>query len=257
MTRIINLYKERGETPLERIERYKTEHPELAEDKFTYAGRLDPMAEGVLLVLQSPTQGEKERYLDLDKWYEVSILFGVGTDTYDPLGIITECSATRTKQISIHPHNFITEVIGLVGTREEEYPPYSSQPVGGKPLFEWAREGRLHEIVIPKHVVTINSAECVRMTHITGEEVLADVLAGIDLVQGDFRQSQIKAIWERTIGPLYNVQFPVATLRIHVESGAYMRMIAKRLGDAMNTPAIALHIKRTRVGRFDQDTAEQ
>ena len=32
----------------------------------------------------------------------------------------------------------------LEGEYEQEYPPYSSKSVGGKPLFKWAREGRLH-----------------------------------------------------------------------------------------------------------------
>ena len=48
---ILKLYKNRGETPLECINRFKKENPEYQKEKMTYAGRLDPLAEGLLLVL--------------------------------------------------------------------------------------------------------------------------------------------------------------------------------------------------------------
>jgi len=52
----------------------------------TYAGRLDPLAEGLLLVLTGEECKNKEKYLGLDKEYEVDVLFGFATDTYDILG---------------------------------------------------------------------------------------------------------------------------------------------------------------------------
>ena len=51
MKKILKLYKKEGETPLEAIERFRRKNPEYRNEKMTYAGRLDPMAEGVLLVL--------------------------------------------------------------------------------------------------------------------------------------------------------------------------------------------------------------
>ena len=52
----------------------------------TYAGRLDPMASGVLLVLAGEETKNKDKYLGLDKEYDFEILFGFATDTYDILG---------------------------------------------------------------------------------------------------------------------------------------------------------------------------
>jgi len=48
---ILNLYKNMGETPLECLERFKVENPKWQGVPMTYAGRLDPMAKGLLLVL--------------------------------------------------------------------------------------------------------------------------------------------------------------------------------------------------------------
>src|SRR5690242_6674833 len=82
------LYKTLGETPLECIQRFKKENPEFEKVNMTYAGRLDPMAEGLLLVLSGELVKEKEKYLDLPKTYIVEVLWGVETDTLDILGIL-------------------------------------------------------------------------------------------------------------------------------------------------------------------------
>ena len=48
---VILVYKNIGETPLEAIERAREEENISTDVPITYAGRLDPMAEGLLLVL--------------------------------------------------------------------------------------------------------------------------------------------------------------------------------------------------------------
>ena len=51
MPKYIILEKEVGQTPLQAVEIYKAKHPEFAEIPMAYAGRLDPMASGKLLIL--------------------------------------------------------------------------------------------------------------------------------------------------------------------------------------------------------------
>ena len=48
---VVNLYKQMGETPRERLERLRQQRPYYEHEVLSYAGRLDPMAEGVLLCL--------------------------------------------------------------------------------------------------------------------------------------------------------------------------------------------------------------
>ncbi|MEK7120642.1 MAG: hypothetical protein AAB840_00955, partial [Patescibacteria group bacterium] len=83
---ILNLYKKEGETPLERIRRFTTENPEYKNKKMTYAGRLDPMAEGVLIILTDEDVHIKDNFLRLDKEYEFEVLWAVSSDTHDILG---------------------------------------------------------------------------------------------------------------------------------------------------------------------------
>jgi tRNA pseudouridine(55) synthase len=87
---VITIYKKKGETPYEALMRLRLARPEYAALPLSYAGRLDPMAEGVLIVLVGEENKYREKYLDLEKTYKVQILFGIGTDTYDVLGKVID-----------------------------------------------------------------------------------------------------------------------------------------------------------------------
>src|SRR5258708_1099484 len=85
---IYNLYKHRGETPLECIQNFRTKHPEGKDEKWTYLGRLDPMADGVLLAATGNDAKRRDDFLNLDKEYDFTAIFGFATDSYDVLGKI-------------------------------------------------------------------------------------------------------------------------------------------------------------------------
>ena len=65
------IWKPVGLTPLEAIETLKEKEASLKEAKMTYAGRLDPLASGVLILLAGEDRFNKEDYLKLPKTYEV------------------------------------------------------------------------------------------------------------------------------------------------------------------------------------------
>jgi len=66
MKKVLTVYKNIGETPLECLERIRSERQELVKERLSYAGRLDPMAEGVMLILVGDENKEREKYLGLD-----------------------------------------------------------------------------------------------------------------------------------------------------------------------------------------------
>ena len=88
--KVINVYKKCGETPLDCINKLKNDDSNLRFLPMTYAGRLDPLAEGVLFILIGDECHKKDEYLSLGKVYEVDILFGFATDTYDVMGVFTK-----------------------------------------------------------------------------------------------------------------------------------------------------------------------
>lgn len=249
MKDILNLYKERGETPLARIERFRKEHPEYTNVPLSYMGRLDPMAEGVLLVLAGEANKRRAEYLDLDKEYTCDVLFGFSTDTYDLLGVLVE-AATRASHRALPVPLFLEYVAQLSGVRTQTYPPFSSKPLEGVPLFVRARKGDLDGCTLPEHRIEIHAASLVGTKRMSDTDLLAEIERAIGVVRGDFRQERILHLWRDTLRVLYGMQFDVATIELHCSSGTYVRSLAHELGGRVGIPALAMRIVRTRVGKW-------
>ncbi|HVY72920.1 MAG TPA: hypothetical protein VG984_02645 [Candidatus Paceibacterota bacterium] len=264
--KVLNLYKQLGETPAERLERLRVQRPEYAHEVLSYAGRLDPMAEGVMITLVGSANKMRDAYLDMSKEYVLDVLFGFSTDTYDVLGRVMDSGDTSsiTKKAI---EQGLNEYRGHVS---QEYPPYSSKAVEGKSLFQWAREGALGALVLPKKTVTVYDITLESMYKIKEPALLAYIEHSVGKVQGDFRQEEILAEWRRrlpnTLDPIEELkmskkeaaaasakirEFPCATVRISCSSGTYARSIAHGLGQDLGIPALALHILRTKVGEYD------
>ncbi len=243
---ILNLYKKPGETPLERLDRLRVQKPEYALEVLSYAGRLDPMAEGVLVALVGSANKRREEFLNLEKEYVLDILFGFATDTYDVLGkVIQNGDASLVTPAAIREG--LAEFRGAV---EQEYPPFSSKTVEGKSLFEWARNNSLGSLVMPSRTVTIHDAVLEVAYKVTEPDLLAYIEEGVNKVNGDFRQDEVIRLWKRQLRAAGTREFPCATVRISCTSGTYARSIAHGLGQSMGVPALALHILRTKVGEY-------
>ena len=246
---VYKLYKESGQTPLQCINILKNSEPQLKLSPATYAGRLDPLAEGVLLILIGPECLNKDKYLALDKEYEVDVLFGFSTDTYDIMGTITDNMDIVPRKEEIYKS--LNKIINdFIGTITQKYPPYSSRPVLGKPLFMWAREDKLSNIQIPEHKVEIKDINITGDYFIKGDELLLNVKERISKVHGDFRQEEIIKDWAKTLCNKNDQKYFVVKLKISCGSGVYVRGIADEIGKKLNIPALAYKIVRTRIGTF-------
>jgi len=247
MKKLIILNKKEGETPLEALDNLRLKHNEYKDTKMTYAGRLDPMASGVLLVLLGDEVKNKEKYLAFDKEYEFEVLFGFVTDTYDILGKVTnnhELSITNyelEKRIKLYLKTFLGESM-------QPYPIYSSKTVSGKQLFTYARAGEAVEI--PTRKIFIKSLKLEKVKEINGKKLLENIEKRVRKVKGDFRQKEIIEIWKNNLLPLNKEKFTIASFKIKCSSGTYVRGIANSLGNRMKIPALTFSITRTKVGRY-------
>ena len=216
------VYKKIGETPLMALEALRFDHPEWVGLPMTYAGRLDPVAEGVLLVLVGEDCKEKDKYLSLTKEYELSVLFGFDTDTYDLLGEVSSIlksekpeevfdflwsgraysesdksisEEVRGPKKSITSEGFNLVIKKFIGDIKQSYPPYSSRTVDGKPLFQIARDGKIDEVKIPEHIVHIENIEVLESKSVSKEDLGKHINSLINTVKGDFRQKEILETW--------------------------------------------------------------
>ena len=244
---IISVWKITGSTPLDVIKKLKKTYPEYGESKISYAGRLDPMAEGVLLLLIDEENKKRRKYEDLNKEYLAEIILGISTDSYDALGIIqkTENKELKNKEIEKTLKKFL-------GKYRQTYPPYSSKTVNGKPLYFWARENRLSEIKIPKKTVEVFIIKLESSTFVTGKGLFQEIIKKIALIKGNFRQEKIMNKWVVFNNKFKNEKFIKIKIYINCSSGTYIRGVADKLGRDLKCGAFALSITRVSVGSFNK-----
>ncbi|MFA6257797.1 MAG: hypothetical protein WC671_02165 [Candidatus Paceibacterota bacterium] len=250
MKNILLLNKKEGETPLAVLDSFRKKHKKYKDVKMTYAGRLDPMASGLLLVLVNKKVKNKEKYLNLEKEYNFEILFGFATDTYDILGIVVRQDLTTIinkkdleKEIKKHLKSFLGESI-------QRYPIYSSKTVKGKPLFTYARAGE--EVDIPERKIFIKKIKLEKIRTMDNKKLFKNIEKRIRKVKGDFRQDEILELWRKNLDVEHRVlnKFMTANLKIKCSSGTYVRGIANTLGEKLKIPALAFSIKRTKIGKY-------
>lgn len=248
MKNIIPVYKPIGITPLQTIQLLKKQHPEYKDSAITYAGRLDPMAHGVLLLLADQAIKQKATIMNMNKAYTVSILLGLETDTFDILGLVL------SNTIQKPPTNFFDNINQnknqFIGGIQQEYPPYSSKTVQGKPLFWWSRNNKLSDITLPTHQVTIHSLDTIDSTYISAPNLLNQITANIALITGDFRQKEIIKQWRKVLDTNQTYTFPILNVIVDCSSGTYMRSIAHQIGKILGCGGIAIEILRTQVGPY-------
>ena len=254
---IVTLDKPAGWTPLEALEDLRARTPALAEEPMVYAGRLDPMAEGVLLVLTGEDRHALPAHLAHDKTYEATFLFGVSSDTFDALGRVrlggavdglADVLGDGLPDVSPDVSACVAAVQALVGTHELPIPAWSAYRVRGRPLHAWAREGRIGEVAVPVRAMRVNRAADVVGERVRAADVVPEVNARIERVRGLFRQDEALLGWAR-VGtanpPLVKVR---ATL--DVVSGVYVRALADAVGARLGCGALLLALRRTRVGPY-------
>ncbi len=236
---MLEVYKKRGETPLEALDRTRIEFPDLAEETLSYAGRLDPMAEGILPVLVGPEENaNRKEFLGRDKQYVAHFMLGYGTDTGDVLGLLTG------KDLRIIDDQVIEEAIkSLSEITEQTYPWYSSKTVDGIPLFEYARSGNF-DIERPKRSVHIKSVDGIDITTESDAGLIKDIVTDIGQVRGDFRQAEIISLWNQAVeGKLVQMVSCV----LEVSSGTYIRALTESVSRKIGIPVVLYRLIRTKV----------
>lgn len=240
--KVHQVYKKIGQTPLQALNLLKR-RKKILDKNLSYAGRLDPMAEGVLLVLQNASLKERNKFLYLSKEYEAEVLFGFSTDSFDVLGLPKKHLTKNIEQIQI-----LKYLKKYQGKLKLGVPAYSSVPVKGKALFKWARAGKLGSLKIPKKEMEIKRIQVLKYGKFTNEQLLKKISKKIRKVSGDFRQEKILKAWKKCLTK--PDQYQALRLNIKCGSGTYIRSLADDLGRRVGVGAILLGLTRQAVGKY-------
>ena len=233
----IYLDKPLGKTPYDLIKELQYIKP----SKYSFAGRLDPMARGKMIILENEERKTQDQFCKYEKVYQFQILFGYSTDTYDILGLVQKKSLVN--------HIPALDLDKYLGTFKQPYPPYSSIIVNKKPLWLWSREGKIGDITIPEKEVTIWDLKFLGDIKIESNsellEKLEEKIFKLDTYRHkEFRVPQILKKWRDTIKNT-NGKPIIKQYEVRVSSGTYVRSLVNKIGEDLGCGALAWDINRT------------
>ncbi len=250
----ILLHKPQGLTPQQVITIYRQLHPKYQGLKLGTVGRLDPLAEGLLVVMVGKENKKQSFYRNLDKTYQVEFILGVSTDSYDLLGLPHKPLA-RIEAITAA--DLLPMLANMTGRIHQPYPPYSAVRVQSKPLYWWARQNRLHEIVIPVAERTIYNLSLLSINQINRNDFKAEIPRRVMSVAGDFRQDEIVAAWNKLLHTTQAETVWNIKLKVACSSGTFVRGLVNQIGQGLRCGATTRSIIRTKVGPWKLEHAEQ
>lgn len=239
----IKIYKPIGITSVELMNIYKKENN--IKERVSFAGRLDPMAHGEMILLKGEECKLQESYCGRDKIYEFQILYGFNTDTLDILGISNHIESPL--QICINDFK---------GKFNQSYPLYSSKTIECKeeinkntglfkkvPLWYYVSKYSLDKKDIPKKMINVYELNKLDHGYFNNLELLEMILNKISLLSDQykerFRYDEIRKIWNINLNNhrIYKIERYITK----VSSGTYIRSLCERMG------GIAYDIKRVAV----------
>lgn len=135
---ILNIDKPQGITSHDVVDVIRKIFPKV---KVGHTGTLDPIATGVLPICIGEATKLSDLLVSEDKVYDVKMLLGVETDTYDITGKIVFASVIPKDEIYIKER-----IKRFIGKQKQLPPMYSAIRVDGKRLYAYAREGKQVDI---------------------------------------------------------------------------------------------------------------
>ncbi len=122
------------------------------ERRVGHGGTLDPMATGVLPVFIGRATRGVEFFESAEKEYVAGLRLGLETDTQDVTGNVLSQSP-----VAVTEERLRRTMRQFVGEISQVPPMYSAVKIGGKKLYELARQGK--EVARPARQVTIHELE--------------------------------------------------------------------------------------------------
>lgn len=248
---MFGLDKPLGLTSLQALDALRAADPALRDRRLGHAGRLDPMAEGLLTVLVDDETRDAPTLRTQDKTYEIDVALGLATDSFDSFGLVTDVAP----DFSPDDDAFTRACRAWEGAVAQRYPPFSQARVAGRSLLAWGAAGLAMER--PVATRTIASITALGRRVEAGEAIVAEAVRRAGLVRGELRQEAIAARWRAREAALTGRSVAVVSLRVACSAGTYMRSLAHDLGAAVGAPSIAWRIRRTRAGELRVEDARR
>jgi tRNA pseudouridine(55) synthase len=217
--------------------------------KVCFAGRLDPMARGEILLLFNNECKKINDYKNLTKTYQFEIILGIQTSSDDPLGIIIKKETNIDTKVNACS-SYLTELKNQIldasypKTFLQKFHNYSSKCFNGKPLWYYAKNNI--EIELPTHEVTIYDFKISDIKSYNSFEWRKNIIDQIKTIDSscDFNQKFIIDQWTNLEMDDLIYSIPC---EIKVSSGFYVRQFVNDLINITKTPLLTYDINRIKI----------
>ena len=214
--------------------------------KTSHTGTLDPMAEGVIIVLSGSERLRKKEYAEWEKEYYFEITFGIKTDTYDGLGLMEE------EKYKTFDEDKLREVLsGFIGQYTQKIPPFSTKKISGRHLHQYASRG----IKAPKitKLGKIFTIELNNFQEVSTLDHIEEQVQKIQKVKGNFRQTEIIKCWQDFLNSKNRPKsLKTANIRVKTSKGIYIRSLSQDVADRLGAFGFTSEIIRLSNGKYSQ-----
>lgn len=210
-------------------------------NKLCFSGRLDPMARGEILILIGNECKNINKYLNLKKTYQFEIIFGLQTDSDDPLGLLENIDFNKTNESIINKLKIVLE--NKIMKFDQNFHNFSSKRINGKPLWYYKKNNI--DIELPKHSVEIFSLKYKnekKYNFDIWKDNIKNQILTIDKTK-DFNQENIIKQWNN----IKLKQITSLPIEVTVSSGFYVRQFVRDLSNELNYPLLTFDINRKRI----------
>ena len=230
--------------------------------KVGHAGTLDPLASGVMIICTGKATKQIDQLQAGTKEYIATLRLGCTTPSFD-----AEHPVDATFPTSHITREAVLEALEKFKGSIWQVPPvYSACKVEGRRAFDYVRQGE--EVELKAKELVIDEIELLDL-HLPeqgivspkAEEILSTVRESVD-IKAFGRRKQLLEDAEMASASLHeqteaSVETPYLTIRVVCSKGTYIRALARDIGQALQSGAYLIGLRRTRVGDFLVDQCLQ
>lgn len=225
-------YKPCGLTMKQFLESIKLKY----DKQITYTARLDPMAQGIVSIIEKDDFKNIKNKINTKKVYTVSIIFGISTDSDDVLGLIENIKN------NIEPKDYIEYFEKKNYSYDQKYHYFSSKRISNR--------YRNKPDISSTHQVTIFKSKVLNLGSYNIYDWIDKIIDDINKVDknSDFRQNKIKKQWKDLKKNFtFKSEIKYIDLELNVSSGFFVRQFIRDISEKINYPLLAYKITRKQI----------
>lgn len=240
---ITKVWKPYGITSIEFVKKFKNNDNKSIQ-KITCVGKLDPLAQGELIVLTNEDTKKMKECMKLKKRYIFDLIIGIETESHDCLSRVLQVG-TYLEDVSKSLSNFI-EIYN-----HQQYPLVSSYVVKHKgiknPLW-WFYMNGYRNIKLPSKDVKIDNYKIHNIKKISFSSLSKQFSERIGTIKDNLLCESLNTQYFiehwKELGEMVDTTHVVIKLEMDVSSGFYVRRFCHDFGKYLNSCGMAHGITR-------------